>query len=436
MKLRALIFISILAAVMSILAMCLPAPAIAASTVAISSAGDGVFLVQGIGIEDAGALEINVSYDTVTLANPRVVTGPLVAGSMNAVNPNLPGMVRMVIIRLAPVKGSGVIATLTFDRRGASPGIITSLSAKLSNINGPLPSQVQVNNPTATSATASEAPQGREAPAGTTTAGQTSGTTEAPSIMAPAIIIAGLPSKTDEAKTSPDIQGTKEPGDRSAPQELIGEPREEPTIVARKTTSVPVSGDATSAAKTPESTIFAQKSVLDRFREYKGERTPEAFISLFEQDGIFWCRQDPFVALSDGKTVVRVTFISTQGNKTSSDVAVMGAKLISMKKDPDNTNTWVAELVPEKGEYRASLAVFQNDVKMVYQLTIAPKAAMERSQSSTVTKSDFSRYFTGRGPASSSGFDVNHDGKRDYIDDYIVTANYLAAARAAHGQTE
>jgi len=431
MKIKILISMGLLVAVMLIMAMCLPAPAIAASTVAISSAGDGVFLVQGIGIEDAAALEINVSYDTATLANPRVVTGPLVAGSMNAVNPNLPGMVRMVIIRLAPVKGSGVIATLTFDRRGTSPGIITSLSAKLANINGvPLQSLVQVNNPTATSATASEAPQGQEAPAATTTAGQTSGTTGVPSAIAPTIIIAGPPSKTDEAKTSPDIQGTKEPGDRSVPQELVVKPREEPTLMVRKAESTTAAADAAARAKTVTREIYTQKSILDRFQEYKGKRAPEAFISLFEQDSMFWYHQDPPVALSDGKTAVRVTFISNPGNKTSSDVSVMGARLISIKPDLDNTNTWVVELVPEKGAYRASIAVSQGDGSMVYPLTIAPKVVLDRSRPGAMTKEQFDHYFSEQGSAAETKIDANKDGKRDYIDDYIITANYIAAARA------
>jgi hypothetical protein len=426
MKTRAIIATVIFAAVLPVLALWRPAPALAVSTMTVSSTGNGVFTVRGSGVEGAAAFEIIVAYDTATLANPRVVEGPLIAGGMTAINPNVPGIVRMVIIRLAPVKGSGVIATMTFDRTGPSPGKIVSLSARLANSQGAsLPSLVQVNNPPDVPPTASEPPQSE---------GSTDGATETTSPTAPVIIIAGQPDKPGEAKAAPDTQGAREPGDRPVPPEPIREPQEEPTIMARKTDSEPMSGDATSAAQTPEPAIFMHKSVLDRFREYKGKRTPEAFISLFEQDGMFWCRQDPPVALSDGKTVVRVTFISTPGNKTSSDVAVMGARLISLKKDPDNTNTWVAELAPKKGEYQASLAVFQGEVKMVYPLTIAPKAALGRSRSGTMTKADFSRYFTERGTAAATQFDANKDGKRDYIDDYIMTANYLVSGRLAQNR--
>jgi hypothetical protein len=143
MKIRAIISAGILFVIMLVMALCRPLPAFALSTLTISSTGDGIFLLQGIGIEDAAALEIIVSYDTATLANPRVVEGPLITGAMTAINPNVPGMVRLVIIRLMPVRGSGVIATLTFDRKGSSPGKVLSLSARLANINGaPLPALV------------------------------------------------------------------------------------------------------------------------------------------------------------------------------------------------------------------------------------------------------------------------------------------------------
>jgi hypothetical protein len=435
MKKRTFIFTGILVAIMSILVLCRPSLAFAISTVTTSSAGDGVFLLQGIGIEDAAAFEIIVSYDATTLANPRVVAGPLITGAMTAINPNVPGMVRMVIVRITPVKGSGVIATMTFDRKDTSPGRVTSLSAKLATINGaPLPSLVQINNPTATSAAASETPQGQEAPAGTMTVGQTAATTGAPSIIAPAIIIAGPPSKTDEGTLKPDIQAVKQGEGQTAPNESRPEQQKESMIVARKIDDTAGVQDATSIEKIPARKIFSQKGILERFKEYRGERTARAFVSLFEreQESFIGFRQEPLVALSNGKSPVKVTFISTPGNKTSSDVAVMGARLISMKRDPENTNTWIVELQPEQGSYQASLTVFQGDVAMVYPITIAPKIDFKLARSGTMTESDLDLYLKERGAAISSKPDLNRDGKWDYRDDYILTANYLNAIRGTH----
>ena len=140
MKIRSTISTGLLVVVMLILPLCRPVPAFATSTVTISPAGDGVFLIRGVGVEDAAALDITVVYDTATLANPRVIEGPLIAGAMTATNPNVPGTVRIAIVRLTPVKGSGLIATLDFNCAGSPPGKIISLSARLANIKGaPLP---------------------------------------------------------------------------------------------------------------------------------------------------------------------------------------------------------------------------------------------------------------------------------------------------------
>jgi hypothetical protein len=421
MKIRAIISTGILVAVVVILALCRPLPAFAVSTVTISPAGDGVFLLQGVGIEDAAAFEISVLYDTATLANPRVVEGPLISGAMTAINPNVPGMVRLVIVRITSVKGSGVIATLTFDRKGSSPGKVLSLSARLANINGaPLPALAQVNNPPDASVMASNPPQSSEAQTGTTTSGQTgAGTTGTPGITAPTIIIAGPPTRTDEGKAAPDIPGTREKEAQPVPPEPSREQLKESTIVARKTY------DASFAGTTPARKIFAQKSILERFQEYHGERTAESFISLFEQDSFIGFRQEPPIALSDGKSSVKVTFISTPGNKTSSDVAVMGARFISIKKDPDNTNTWIVELVPEKGAYQASLMVSQGEIVMLYPLAIAPK--VELIKSGTVTEEDYHRYLSERSTPKSTQYD--HNGTGGPLNDYIYTANYLAGKR-------
>lgn len=431
MKIRAHILTTLLSGLLLIAALCRPSPAFALSTIAASSGGDGVFLLQGIGIEDAAALDVTVSYDTATLANPRVVTGPLVAGGMNAVNANVPGQVHMVIVRLTPVKGSGVIATLTFDQKGSSPGAITSLSAKLANINGaPLPSLVQVNNPTAPSTTAPETQQGQETPAGTSTSpGQTAGTSGAPSTIAPTIIIAGPPSTADAGTVPPDSQSAKEGEGQTSMPASGQEGQKEPMVAVRSTEGGSSAHEAASSENRPARKIFSQKGALDRFEEYRGERTIRALASLFEQDSYIGFRQEPPVALSDGTSLVRVTFLSTPGNRTTSDVAVMGARLISMRRDPDNSNTWIVDLQPERGAYRASLTVSQGNIAMVYPLTVAPKIALDRSRSGIMTETEYDRYLNERPAGKSPTLDLNRDGKWDYQDDYILTANYLDAVR-------
>jgi hypothetical protein len=430
MNMRALISSGIFVAVVVMLALCLPGPAFAASTVTISPAGDGVFLLQGVGIEDAAAFEITVVYDTTTLSNPRVTGGPLVAGAMTAINPNVPGTVRIVIIRLSPVKGSGVIATMTFDRTGPSPGRINALSARLATITGaPMLAQVQVTNPPDSSMSTSTASQDQGTPAASPTTAGISGTPSTPSTVPPTIIIAGPPARTDEIKSAPDAPRTREQDVQAPMPDTTNLPGKEPVTVARKTDSVVDAKDASALATTMTRTIYTQKSILKRFQEYRGQRTAEALISLFDQESMIGCRQDPPIALSDGRTVVRVSFISTPGNMTSSDVAVMGARLLSLRRDPDNTNTWIAELLPEKGTCEASLTVSLGELKMIYPLTVAPKVDAAPSQSGNMAGADRDGSLNRRGTSRPATADLNRDGQWDYRDDYILTANYLAGLK-------
>jgi hypothetical protein len=397
-----------------IIAICLPLTAFAMSTVTISSDGSGVFLLQGMGIDGASALEINILYDANTLANPRVVEGPLISGSMTAINKNIPGMVRMVIIRLSPIQGSGIIATLSFDRKGPSPGIITSMNVRLANIKGlPLSAVAQISNPPSV---ANAQDQDMATEATTSTLAGTPGTTSDANIIPSTVIITGQPSGAEAGtKTADATLTTKlDEGQPDSASPAV----HEPVALAQKNDHAAGADDP----KTPgivKKPIYTQKSVLDRFKEYRGERTIASLVSLFENESMIGCRQEPPVSISDGKSSVRVVFVTTPGANPASDMAVMGARLVSLKQDADNTNTWIAELVPEKGTFRASLAVTQGGLKMIVPLTVSPKVKMYHIRPGSWTAADFS-YYLKRQRA-----DLNNDGKRDYIDDYVFTANYL-----------
>ncbi len=415
-------------AVALILAFYRPTPAFAVSTVTISSSGNGVYLLQGSGIEDAAAMEINISYDVTTLFNPRVVEGPLVAGAMTAINPNVPGALRIVMIRLAPFRGSGVIASVTFDRTGASPGRIIALSVHLADAKGaPLAALAQVNNPAEAPSNASSASQDQNQSSGSASA-QTGVTTAGPAAATvPAVIIAGLPSRTDVAKEPADAPQPGQKDVQPPVQTADSSPGKEAADVAKAfaTTAgakIPPAPDKTNVRK-----IYGQKSVLELFQNYKGERTAEALFALFEQESMIGFRQDPPVALSDGKSVVKVVFISTPGNLATSDISATGARLLSLRKDVDNTNTWVAELLPERGGYRASMAVACGEFQMIYPLTIAPKVAIEAGRAGKPSKADFDRYLKKAQASGATGKNVNNENTRDYIKDYIMAANYFAS---------
>jgi glycine cleavage system protein P-like pyridoxal-binding family len=107
--------------------------------------------------------------------------------------------------------------------------------------------------------------------------------------------------------------------------------------------------------------------------------------------------------------------------------------LISLTKDTDNTNTWIAELIPEKGEYQASIAVSLGNLTMIFPLTIAPKINIDFTESGQASKTGFDRYIKKLRASKSSKSVLNREGKWSYRDDYILTANFLAATMKLQG---
>ncbi len=419
MNSRTILFSCVIAVISALF---FPQFAHAASTLTVSPSGDGNYVLQGNGLENAAALEITLQYDSTSLSNPRVVEGGLIAGALMAVNPNVPGTVRMAIIRTTPITGSGAIAALSFDRKGSSGGNILSMNVRLADINGsPITALVQiVNSPDATAA-ASTSPQdqGTSHP---TSSQISAGGGSTPAVLPSVIIATGPREGPGDQKTLPDAaSGKEESVQPDAPESVKEQSKHIESIdIAR------IGNDLPSATKAVGGTIYTQKSVLDLFREFKGDRTRDKFISFFERGSLIGFRQDPAVALSDGKMKVRVTFVSTPGNRTTADVAVMGARLLSMRKDLDNTNTWTVELIPEKGTLEASLAVSQDGMKMVFPLTVAPKSEIDLKKSGASSEADFNQVLNERGTGNAPRIDLNRDGKSDYLDDYILTANYLA----------
>lgn len=302
------------------------------------------------------------------------------------------------------------------------------MNVKLANIKGsPLSALAQISNPQNTANNATASPQDQNLPSGTATTPVAAGmpaTTPVTNIMPSTVVVAGQPPVVQDSNKTADAASVKEQS--AQPSELDSGGSAVPT----QNTEPAVAADSSEISKAVRNAIYTQKSVLDRFREYRGERTISALVSLFENDSMIGCRQEPPVSISDGKSIVRVIFVSTPGANLASNMAVTGARLISLKKDTDNTNTWIAELLPEKGTYQASLAVSQGGIKMIFPLTVSPKADVPHVQSGSWTEADFKLYLERKRT------DLNNDGKQDYLNDYIFTANYLNAVGKRQGQEQ
>lgn len=92
------------------------------NVLSIVSTGPGVYAVTGMNLANLGGMELEISYDPTTLANPLITQGPLTAAAMFIANPNYrPGTLKIAWMSLTPVTGSGTLATIAFDVPGQMP---------------------------------------------------------------------------------------------------------------------------------------------------------------------------------------------------------------------------------------------------------------------------------------------------------------------------
>jgi hypothetical protein len=180
--------------------------------------------------------------------------------------------------------------------------------------------------------------------------------------------------------------------------------------------------------------IQMHPSVLDRFKDYKGENTPGALMALFKaQDNE--TKQDPPIVLSDGKATVKIT-VELDSRGKNNNFLLDGASLVSLKNK--EKNFWIVELMPDPKTYRATISVPRNDQWYSIPVTVAPPMNVNIGKSENrLTEADFKRYLKEQGTANAPRFDLNSDGRRDYIDDYIFTANYIVQRdNAAKGEAK
>ena len=382
----------------------------AANRVGIESGSPGVFYVKAYDLVDISGVEIELSYDTTALANPRITQGDLLSSTMFIPNPAYkPGMVKIAAMSLKPLQPSGVLAVLTFDLKGSAPGAVAVARRVL-----------------ATSQGASVKPP-------------------PPSSGDPKDIIKESKDDTKDTSLNPprgDLGSTNLAGvsmgtitlpqDQLATTEMKGE--YQPLVTdLRKDMTIPVGGGeggqvAAASASTPEGKQAAAasvvyKSVLQMFREFKGERVAASMMALFAKAAYPDFKQEPPIVISDGLNPVKVSLRLKPSGNESPKFILQGANVKQLRGEGEEYD-WIVEAVPKKGVSEARLIAIDGQRTLEFPLVVAPPVNTALSGGAKTRESDFGKYLE-----KGSKYDLNKDEKIDYLDDYIFAANYIVAMK-------
>lgn len=393
----------------------LPANAFAAAgSMYIAPGGKGVFYLTGENFVDVGGVEVEIQYDTTTLANPRIVQGPLLASTMFIPNPSFKAnSVKIAAMSLAAIKGSGVLAVITFDLKGDKAGPVNIIQRKL--VVAAAGTKVPDSQAPITSG-GSGGSFGSDSPAPSTRISDSGGGSAGSSGSSS---VAGIAMGTISLPSDPLASGER----RTEAQPLITE--------LRKDLAMPTAGAEAAAAaraakaeekeKAAENRYETYNGALELFQLYKGERSEKALLALFAAAEIPDFVQTPLVAMADGKTPLKIVLkLKTSGSEPPKFIA-QGANIKQLSAGEEESS-WIIEAVPRKGVVKARLTVIDGGRMFDYPLTVAPPIDPQLLKGKKLSAEDFKLYL-----AKPPKYDWNGDGKFDELDDFIYTANYIAA---------
>jgi hypothetical protein len=392
-----------------------------AAQVSIAPSGNSSYVIMGSSMDGVAGMELNIRYDSVLLqGTPTVKQDSLVSGAMFAANTSIPGLIKVAIISNQAFSGSGAIATVTFTSKITVAPLPTLTAQMIDNKGAPLSASVGTFVPEVI-ATSGQTEQTGQAPQTSRTphadqTGQT-GITSTPTSIPGSVT---FPAEHQPPGMQPTTEQT--PPQPAPSEESAVSRSSEP---AAPTGKIPVE---TRAEETPQYIVF--KGVLDRVKAYSGSRNLQALAALFDKKVTQTIRQEPDPALSNGQNKVVVTVDIPARITVAPTFTVSGGTVVSSRQEKQVKGRWIVEVVPEADTVRTAVTISAGAEEFEYPLTVAPpvKAAF------SFDENGWSRFVREVGTAEAPQHDFNKDGVRDYIDEYIFVANYLARKKAPVAQ--
>jgi hypothetical protein len=361
-----------------LLAMSIPALSFAdAVRMSIQPNGKGSFFLTGENVIGVQALDVDIDYDSSQLENPYVMIN---GGDLKQVKADSPGKLFLSVFR--PIADPLLQIILNFDTRSDADGGIYHISAI---------TRSTARWPAEPDADASPSPGGAE----------------------------------DEPADGPADASSKTRAGETAQENLA--PKVNPAVVPDRNKG----GDAPSAPTGPASSPGADKkvhtdemtvltreakSVLQRFKQFKGEKSLNSFVGLFwRSDGDRFV-QEPAIAISDGKTPVTIRMEVEREGMHPVGIALSDARLISKETGEKGI---VITVLPSEGTWDARLVIVAGQEILDYPLVVAPPVNLARGINAHNFLDAMQAYINNQSPVLQREDNM-------YISEYIFTANYLA----------
>ena len=390
----------------------------AAGSITISSAGNNTYMVNGSSMDGVAGIELQVSYGNTSLSTPTVTAGSLVSGAMFAANPNITGIIKVAIVSTTPFSGNGPIAKIVFASGSGTP-ILTSfstidfkgvtLSSSLPDPNVPGPGTFgQTSTSTSTASTSTTANTSASNVNNSTTSTSTSSSSSSTPTYP------GTVSLPQDFASKPDVKPPATKQEQPVWEQPASTPDEQPQAADK---SVPSKKEAENVTEQ----YLVYKGVVDRFKQYSGEKTLAKLSELYKREVATNIHQEPSPVLSDGTTQVTLTVDLPARITDAPNFAMNGAKLLSHKQEPTMKGRWILSALPEKSTSTATLTILAGSEGFEYPLTVAPP----HNSALKLDEAGWNQFLKNSGTVEVPLYDLNQDGVRDFRDEYIFVTNYL-----------
>ena len=377
----------------------------ASPVISIEPNGGNTFIVKGNSMDGVSGISFDVSYSKTTLSTPAVTWGDLVSGTLKEINTTTYiGLIKGAVLTTTSLSSTGIIATIVFASGSGAPTLTYSTIDK----NGAaLSSSLADPNITGAGIPFSEqakAEADAKAKAEAEAKSQTQTTPTYP----------GTVSLPQDFASKPDVKPPAAKQEQPVWEQPASIPDEQPQAADK---SVPSKKEAENVTEQ----YLVYKGVVDRFKQYSGEKTLAKLSELYKREVATNIHQGPSPVLSDGTTQVTLTVDLPARITDAPNFAMNGAKLLSHKQEPTMKGRWILSVLPEKSTSTATLTILAGSEGFEYPLTVAPP----HNSALKLDEAGWNQFLKNSGTVEVPLYDLNQDGVRDFRDEYIFVTNYL-----------